>query len=127
MRISDWSSDVCSSDLDRCTGRERPPAPARRGILAASGLHRHDRKAVPPAGRPGAVDGAFRRTPRQRAGRVRGDRLTEILRQGPLRGRIRGLSAAPVRPPAADQDAWPKTTTKNFKEPPPKPPPKPLP
>src|SRR3546814_4233459 len=25
MRISDWSSDVCSSDLDACAGAEAPP------------------------------------------------------------------------------------------------------
>src|SRR3546814_10555306 len=37
MRISDWSSDVCSSDL-RCTGPTRPPAlQARRLNLPVRG------------------------------------------------------------------------------------------
>src|SRR3546814_19165680 len=30
MRISDWSSDVCSSDLSRCCARWRPGARRRR-------------------------------------------------------------------------------------------------
>src|SRR3546814_8873133 len=28
MRISDWSSDVCSSDLSASSGRPSPPAPS---------------------------------------------------------------------------------------------------
>src|SRR3546814_4500875 len=54
MRISDWSSDVCSSDLDRC------PAPHDRAIDggvegAGEGVRRHFRE--PPAGpvEPGAL------------------------------------------------------------------------
>src|SRR3546814_1392990 len=37
MRISDWSSDVCSSDLCRIRARNDPGAPARR--------HRHSQAA----------------------------------------------------------------------------------
>src|SRR3546814_1295400 len=57
MRISDWSSDVCSSDLLLLTGRP--------GI--ADGLGRHRRRVLParsrrrrragPAHRPGAATG----------------------------------------------------------------------
>src|SRR3546814_18083084 len=38
MRISDWSSDVCSSDLPSATGGFRPPPPAiqARDIAAAA-------------------------------------------------------------------------------------------
>src|SRR3546814_13029019 len=55
MRISDWSSDVCSSDLDRAErggvrprriNRERPEAAARGHELADQRLHaaaRHQR------------------------------------------------------------------------------------
>src|SRR3546814_2094432 len=42
MRISDWSSDVCSSDLAFAAARDRPPA--RRPAAAA----RHDRHNAPP-------------------------------------------------------------------------------
>src|SRR3546814_13091155 len=31
MRISDWSSDVCSSDLEKASSRDRPTAGRRRG------------------------------------------------------------------------------------------------
>src|SRR3546814_9987545 len=52
MRISDWSSDVCSSDL--CGSRGRPPPPARlRG--------RH--LPVRPCASPAADEAAKRRTP----------------------------------------------------------------
>src|SRR3546814_7351712 len=41
MRISDWSSDVCSSDLERYRGRS-PARSRRRGAADAAlvGLHR---------------------------------------------------------------------------------------
>src|SRR3546814_1163206 len=37
VRISDWSSDVCSSDLRRTPAAARGTAPARAGALAGSG------------------------------------------------------------------------------------------
>src|SRR3546814_8375782 len=49
MRISDWSSDVCSSDLSReppcpCTVQalRSPRAPARPALSATAGLHESD-------------------------------------------------------------------------------------
>src|SRR3546814_18379411 len=35
MRISDWSSDVCSSDLGVCRERGRPGRPDRQGLRHA--------------------------------------------------------------------------------------------
>src|SRR3546814_6426532 len=59
MRISDWSSDVCSSDLSRTvqagSTAAPPPSPAHRTGPAAAG-HRHlsswqsDRRPLPHAG-----------------------------------------------------------------------------
>src|SRR3546814_2835887 len=39
MRISDWSSDVCSSDLERSTRRVAQPYPADRGRWCDDGHH----------------------------------------------------------------------------------------
>src|SRR3546814_1082463 len=36
MRISDWSSDVCSSDLGRQQAISQPPAPFRRREIIAN-------------------------------------------------------------------------------------------
>src|SRR3546814_16707969 len=46
MRISDWSSDVCSSDLSR----QDPGAAAQDGLRRAAGPHGR------PVARPGAAD-----------------------------------------------------------------------
>src|SRR3546814_1788272 len=47
MRISDWSSDVCSSDLVaeivRVRRRQRSPMACRVGQLAAARARHHDR------------------------------------------------------------------------------------
>src|SRR3546814_5397020 len=44
MRISDWSSDVCSSDLETKTGRDRAADPFRREQpLPLGPLPRHQR------------------------------------------------------------------------------------
>src|SRR3546814_8169598 len=42
LRISDWSSDVCSSDLSRGVGKLQPAAGAglRRGVVVESDLQR---------------------------------------------------------------------------------------
>src|SRR3546814_8451453 len=56
MRISDWSSDVCSSDLETCRYRAAtfscrtfPAGPARTAVLRSSepGLKRHRAAALP--------------------------------------------------------------------------------
>src|SRR3546814_5870257 len=57
MRISDWSSDVCSSDLPYVPGRARG-----RLSLWACGRAAHDKRAQPillqfPFGGPGPFDG----------------------------------------------------------------------
>src|SRR3546814_19651175 len=36
MRISDWSSDVCSSDLGSCPGPGRPQGGAPKSVVTAS-------------------------------------------------------------------------------------------
>src|SRR3546814_8054944 len=56
MRISDWSSDVCSSDLRRAGPRRAPPSPRRVG--PRRGARPHERRLPPhhafhhPTGRP---------------------------------------------------------------------------
>src|SRR3546814_3893367 len=45
MRISDWSSDVCSSDLQHRLGRTRGPLD-RAGIVAALAAIGRDRRAL---------------------------------------------------------------------------------
>src|SRR3546814_1088409 len=37
MRISDWSSDVCSSDLARCIAVDSPSASGKPGVPADEG------------------------------------------------------------------------------------------
>src|SRR3546814_10626974 len=40
MRISDWSSDVCSSDLNRCLSEQRRQRPDCQRLHARSAHHR---------------------------------------------------------------------------------------
>src|SRR3546814_803146 len=103
MRISDWSSDVCSSDLaaaarralgrpgagDRAAG-VRPGAADPRG-----GLHRADRRAEHPAGAEGGRPGVSARgrphqdertVPRSPGERGRPPRLYRALKRFHLRG-----------------------------------------
>src|SRR3546814_3705678 len=58
MRISDWSSDVCSSDLAR-SSRQRPRAvpPRSDRVPPAEGAHQAPRRAAIPIG-SGARDRA---------------------------------------------------------------------
>src|SRR3546814_19675554 len=73
MRISDWSSDVCSSDL----ARARQQRVAREGAVAGAG-------AAPPGGAPGAPGGGAgapaplhrRRAHHLRQGLAEGEELT---------------------------------------------------
>src|SRR3546814_6180609 len=62
MRISDWSSDVCSSDLGGCrAGRRRLVAPGRGGQPHQQpGLVRLAQLRLPQAQRPDRGDGAVR-------------------------------------------------------------------
>src|SRR3546814_2555280 len=72
MRISDWSSDVCSSDLHRRPGR-RHPRTVRSRRWPAAGQHRQD---PDPAG--GGEPGAQRRRGAARRGPARaGDQRSE--------------------------------------------------
>src|SRR3546814_10450028 len=100
MRISDWSSDVCSSDLRR----RRGVGAVLRDGLCPSARHRHDRRSPgcggarrPPLraaadGSPGpVVDGARQRGAVQHPGR---DRCTgEQPVQGPGDLRMSGAAA----------------------------------
>src|SRR3546814_11751023 len=74
MRISDWSSDVCSSDLARAEGtvaRHARPRPVRRTCL---------RPAPPPGGGTGCHPGG----PERRPARVPAGR-PDRARQDPVR------------------------------------------
>src|SRR3546814_2284675 len=63
MRISDWSSDVCSSDLLGLVGRGRCPLPSRRNGVASMAPRRRElslpwpsrrtRQCMPRSGNPG--------------------------------------------------------------------------
>src|SRR3546814_9399161 len=69
MRISDWSSDVCSSDL--CRGAVDPgPQPTRRRLrsLDAEALHEALAGGEVEAGRAGQLLEAFRRAHERRLG-----------------------------------------------------------
>src|SRR3546814_6682024 len=95
MRISDWSSDVCSSDLsrrDRADGAGPGTGARSRGELDASArAHRHVALYAHPAdGR--ADDRALSR----RAGRSVADRRVHLSATGALeRHAQRGAAAAP--------------------------------
>src|SRR3546814_11102436 len=72
MRISDWSSDVCSSDLTRPAGRQAR-APRDRGRYSATGRsspriggQRLDHNLVEHRGLPGVEDAAHREKMAQR-------------------------------------------------------------
>src|SRR3546814_8889777 len=52
MRISDWSSDVCSSDLARCAGTtSRTPLPTRQDHDGQARVHRAPSEPPPRASR----------------------------------------------------------------------------
>src|SRR3546814_15812722 len=57
LRISDWSSDVCSSDLPVAARGARAPPPAAGRALRRGGRRDHRRRAVPPR-RGAAPEGA---------------------------------------------------------------------
>src|SRR3546814_665268 len=69
MRISDWSSDVCSSDLQRVGDPECPVS--KLGVAGRAPLEL-DRRAIFAVGRPGANNVPQRRRVR-RIGASRGD------------------------------------------------------
>src|SRR3546814_12116865 len=73
MRISDWSSDVCSSDL---LAHARPGGHARRGVRARAPLVWR-RAAAAPAGTPEARTPAA--THRAARRHVRGDRKSVVV------------------------------------------------
>src|SRR3546814_17820689 len=101
MRISDWSSDVCSSDL---LGLGRRRAPARVADARLPPLGRESAAAAPAAdARNAAVDDAH---PARRRGRGRGtdqprglDRACRrAARRGPAPGALLFRSAQPAPP-----------------------------
>src|SRR3546814_2191641 len=75
MRISDWSSDVCSSDLSQALalGEPQPPDAAERALRGH--LVHADRARGPAIGKAEAVE--FVEHPRHRPGRKAGDRSEE--------------------------------------------------
>src|SRR3546814_9037103 len=66
LRISDWSSDVCSSDLDRFSPVRRPFRPPQRSSSAAP-----QKPPAPSHGRPPAPQRGTR-APARRLRKVRG-------------------------------------------------------
>src|SRR3546814_8026896 len=86
MRISDWSSDVCSSDLDEALrARRRPPATdgRSRGSFPAGRLHLR-----PPRRGVAADAGPGRRSPRHPPHRRRLSHRQRLSRQGPCKLRL---------------------------------------
>src|SRR3546814_11710137 len=87
MRISDWSSDVCSSDLSQALalGEPQPPDAAERALRGH--LVHADRARGPAIGKAEAVE--FVEHPRHRPGRKAGDReaaqlpVAELRREAP--------------------------------------------
>src|SRR3546814_11715945 len=82
MRISDWSSDVCSSDLELCQAGRSGHAPE------ASADHHCARHALNPSGCPATV----------RAGEVRRERSG-----GTAGARVPSLPPSPGLPAQADR------------------------
>src|SRR3546814_1268786 len=72
MRISDWSSDVCSSDLVGPGSRARPPAPPRLQLRGRHGLAARARGA-------GRGIGDLQRLVHRRAGARRSEEHTSEL------------------------------------------------
>src|SRR3546814_12799652 len=69
MRISDWSSDVCSSDLDdRLVGRSQPAADGERRAMRPAGAVEGDGVLYARARRGAVADLQVRETPHQRLG-----------------------------------------------------------
>src|SRR3546814_3947146 len=83
MRISDWSSDVCSSDLARRVRQRGKPVFEGRQVLK-------DRELIPVERR--AADDKGVESPRPRQQRVRGEQAAERMAEqdmlGPVRLRI---------------------------------------
>src|SRR3546814_16828415 len=117
MRISDWSSDVCSSDLDCrlrarvCRRRGAAPAALVR-ISGAAASHRVLAwRAVPPARTPCARLGGWR-VAAQDAVSVSGPQRIVCLTEEPTEGwygldqaqRIFGISGFNVRTPQASKE-----------------------
>src|SRR3546814_9445374 len=75
MRISDWSSDVCSSDLSRLISWSIARATTSRGASSPR-LSCRSMKSLPPPGTPG---GSFRRPPSPRIASVSSDEHTTEL------------------------------------------------
>src|SRR3546814_4440317 len=74
MRISDWSSDVCSSDLSGCAGRDRVLERPRPSPPRAAAVHPHrrglDGKSALPVNMLGVTDHvASRRSEERRVGK----------------------------------------------------------
>src|SRR3546814_18709092 len=82
MRISDWSSDVCSSDLVRSTAAEDPAKPERQG-----------RQVILTSGTTGAPKGASRSKENLGAGLVA---ATAIFQRVPFRAGDVHAVAAPM-------------------------------
>src|SRR3546814_7185164 len=59
MRISDWSSDVCSSDLGKKVEPAQPPASESAGMESDHDALRGQRPALPRSGIDGAASRAF--------------------------------------------------------------------
>src|SRR3546814_16118031 len=90
MRISDWSSDVCSSDLPVPHGDDREPAPPRLAVVwvvagrtgaaltATEHVHAHDEPAVGVDGLAGPDDGV----PPARGGVARRERAGGVAVAG---------------------------------------------
>src|SRR3546814_797402 len=104
MRISDWSSDVCSSDLPR-RGADHHRHLLRRLVGRPPGRHVADqrRAGAPPGCRPAARPGGFRPAPHPPGGRRPADRHRAPAAvagcAGPVGAGARALARRPGPPP----------------------------
>src|SRR3546814_6409352 len=89
VRISDWSSDVCSSDLDRVDQRQRHAHVLGHGLVEAEDLDRaHGRRAGRAAGEQEHGCGGDAGEGRGHAGSITGARQ-EAINGSAIRSRIR--------------------------------------
>src|SRR3546814_13678331 len=134
MRISDWSSDVCSSDLDGDPDRtgERSRDRGSRGVSEPGRLQRGSplgRSGQPPGSGTGADRATGRRTLHGAGGIGRkehaggGRAVVGIARLIPCRSEPRPGPRAGARPPHGPPPPRPPPTPSPPPPPPPPPPP----
>src|SRR3546814_5190664 len=103
MRISDWSSDVCSSDLGGRGGGARSPGKRRPGALPWPRFHRPPRRTVAGGPPPEFKKGLMSNTQPRAASPQKYKRvLLKISGEALMGNREYGMDPAMVAPIASD-------------------------